>query len=162
MDNEHHQRKQLRIKGYDYSQAGYYFVTICVQNGACILCRGEHCSPENNTKFELSDIGEVVDTAINNIEKYYPNIRIDNYVIMPNHIHMIIAIDGEESGRTMFAPTISRIIKQFKEYVTKQIGYSFWQKSYYDHVIRNEQSYKEIYEYIETNPLKWELDKYYK
>jgi putative transposase len=162
MDNEHHQRKQLRIKDYDYSQAGYYFITVRVQNRACILCRGEHCSPENNTKFELSQIGEVVDTALKDIENHYSDIRIDNYTIMPNHIHMIIAIDGEGSGRTMFAPTVPRIIKQFKGYVTKQVGYSFWQKSYYDHIIRNEQSYKEIYEYIETNPLKWELDKYYK
>jgi len=78
---------------------------------------------------------------------------------MPNHIHMIVRI--EKSGRTMCVPTISRIIKQCKEYVTKQIGYSIWHTRFHDHIIRNEQDYQKIWEYIDNNPLKWELDKYY-
>jgi len=162
MDNEHHQRKPLRLKDYDYSQAGYYFVTICVENGECLLCRGEQCSPGNHVEFELSHIGEIADKALNNIEKHYPSTIIDHYTIMPNHIHMILVIDDEGKGRTLFAPTLSRIIKHFKEYVTKQIGYSIWQKSYYDHIIRGKEAYLRIYEYIETNRLKWELDKYYR
>ena len=157
-------RKSIRLKGYDYSQNGYYFITICVQNMKNILCRGEHCSPENNHQFELSDIGILVDTAIRNIPKYYANVEIEKYVIMPNHLHMILVLQSNESGRTMFdptAPTIGRIIKQMKGYITKQIGYSIWQKSYYDHIIRNESEYQKIWQYIDTNPLKWELDKYY-
>lgn len=155
------QRKRQRLKDYDYSQVGYYFVTICTYNKKRILCRGEQCSPENNGRFELTSIGEITELAINNIEKHYPNIKVDNYTIMPNHIHMILSIDEEIGGRTLFAPTISRVVKQFKEYVTKQIGYSMWQKSFHDHIIRSEKEYQEISEYIETNCLKWELDKYY-
>ncbi|MTI55453.1 transposase [Geosporobacter ferrireducens] len=156
------QRKPLRLRDYDYSQAGYYFVTVCVKDGECILCRGEQGSPEGVANFTLSKTGEVVEAAINNIEKYYSNIRIDHYTIMPNHLHMIVIISMDQNGRTLFAPTLSRIIKQFKGYVTKQIGYSIWQKSYHDHIIRNEQAYQEIYNYIETNPLKWKLDRYYR
>ncbi len=159
--NDLPQRRRLRLKDYDYSQTGCYFVTVCVQNRKRILCRGEQCSPGNSRSFELSAIGEIVDIAVNSIEKYYPNLRIDNYTIMPNHIHMIISMDDDKSGRTLFAPTISRVIKQLKGYVTKQIGYSIWQKSYHDHSIRDEQSYFQLFEYIETNCLKWELDKYY-
>lgn len=74
---------------------------------------------------------------------------------------MIIVLQDSEGGRAMHAPTISTIINQFKGYVTKQIGQSIWQKSFHDHIIRNDKEYHEIYEYIENNPLKWELDKYY-
>ena len=82
-------------------------------------------------------------------------IKLDKLVIMPNHIHMILIIDKETSV------TVSRVIKQFKEYITKQIGESIWQKSYYDHIIRNEKDYLRIWKYIDENILKWSLDKYY-
>lgn len=74
---------------------------------------------------------------------------------MPDHIHMIIFIMPNENGRTQFAPTLSRIIKQFKGSITKQIGFSIWQKSFNDHIIRNEKSYLEIWKYIDGNPLKF-------
>ena len=76
---------------------------------------------------------------------------------MPDHIHFIISIMTDENGRTQFAPTISRAIKQFKGSLTKQIGRPIWQKSFYDHGIRNQQDYDEIWEYIENNPLKYAL-----
>ena len=77
---------------------------------------------------------------------------------MPNHIHLIVVI---QNGRTQFAPTISRIIKQFKGKITKQVGFCIWQKSFYDHVIRDEKDYLRICEYIENNPVKWTEDKYF-
>ena len=88
---------------------------------------------------------------------------VDKYVIMPNHIHAIIRIDADYSedgkgGRTMCAPTLSLIIKNFKEYVTKQIGFSVWQKSFYDRVLRNEWEYRNAWQYIENNPANWEND----
>lgn len=86
-------------------------------------------------------------------------VKLDNYVIMPNHIHMLIAID--DCGRTLFAPTISRIVKQFKGVVTKQIGKSIWQRSFYDHIIRDEQDYVEKWNYIENNPARWLDDDLY-
>jgi len=75
---------------------------------------------------------------------------------MPNHIHMLITIDT--SGRTQFAPTVSRIVKQFKGSITKQIGYSIWQKSFHDHVVRNEEDYLHIWKYIDENPAMWTED----
>lgn len=86
-------------------------------------------------------------------------IRVDKYCIMPDHIHIILVIDADAAGRTQFAPTISRVIKQFKGAITKQIGRPIWQKSFYDHGIRNQQDYDEIRQYTENNPLKYVLKK---
>jgi REP element-mobilizing transposase RayT len=85
---------------------------------------------------------------------------MDIFTIMPNHIHMIVRIEND--GRAMRAPTISRIINQFKGYVAKQIGFSIWQKLFYDEIIRNEQAYRNIWQYINENSAKWVEDKYYK
>lgn len=153
-------RKTIRLKNYNYSKAGYYFITICIQDMKCILCSDEQFSQENKM-FKLSAVGSLINDVIRNIPEYYHNVEIDKYVIMPNHLHMILVIHTDENGRTVFAPTVARIVKQIKGYVTKQIGYSIWQKSYYDHIIRKESSYQEIWQYIDNNPLKWELDKYY-
>jgi len=107
----------------------------------------------------LSKYGQIVDNVILDISNHYENIFVDKYVIMPNHVHLIIFIKNE--GRAMHAPTISKVIQQMKGIVTKQVGYPIWQKLYYDHVIRNERNLYEIRKYIDDNPLKWELDKYY-
>jgi len=80
---------------------------------------------------------------------------------MPNHIHIIIVLQCGENGRPKVAPTISRIIQQFKGSISKQIGFSIWQKLFHDHIIRNEKKYQKIWEYIDTNPLKWEDDCYF-
>lgn len=152
-------RKNIRLKNYDYSQNGYYFVTICTKDKQCILWDNHVGAPTGRP--ELSDIGVIVETAIENIPNIYINVHIDNYIIMPNHIHMIIVLQDSGEGRPMGAPTISQIINQFKGFITKQAGYSIWQKLFYDRVIRNDHEYQEISEYIVTNPIKWELDKYY-
>jgi putative transposase len=102
----------------------------------------------------------MVDLEINKINSIYRNVEIYKYVIMPNHIHMIIVL-STGNGRSKTAPTISRIIQQFKGSISKKVGFSLWQKSFYDYIIRNQQEYEKIYEYIETNQLKWEEDKYY-
>ena len=106
-------RKGIRLKGYDYSSAGYYFITMCVEGGHQLLWEEESNVGARNAR-PLSRIGETVKTAIENIPKFYANTVIDKYVIMPNHIHMIIALNEGESGRAMRAPTISRIINQMK------------------------------------------------
>lgn len=80
---------------------------------------------------------------------------------MPNHIHLLLSIRGNENGRPMGAPTISTVINQFKGFVSKQAGFSVWQKLFYDHIVRGEQDYEEIWEYIDANPLKWENDEFY-
>ena len=148
-------RKQIRIKDYDYSTPGAYFITVCTENRENLFwsCRrGELCSPAD---VSLSDIGIVVDNEIRKLNSVYDAVKVDKYCIMPDHVHFIISINTDENGRTQFAPTISRVIKQFKGSITKQIGRPIWQKSFYDHGIRNQQDYNEIWEYIENNPLKY-------
>ncbi len=147
-------RKQIRIKDYDYSTPGAYFITVCTANRENLFWsdrRGELCSPAN---VSLSDIGIVVDNEIRKLNSVYDAVKVDKYCIMPDHVHFIISINTDENGRTQFAPTISRVIKQLKGSITKQIGRPIWQKSFYDHGIRNQQDYNEIWEHIENNPLK--------
>ena len=106
-------------------------------------------------KMQYNRIGRIANNSIERIEEIYKTIKLDKYVIMPNHIHMILIIDKETTT------SIPRVIKQYKEYITKQIGESIWQKSYYDHIIRNEKDYSRIWQYVDNNILKWSLDKYY-
>ena len=147
-------RKSIRIKDYDYSTPGAWFITICTANREKLFwsdCRGELCSPDY---VPLSAEGVLVEKEIQKLSSIYNSVGIDKYCIMPDHIHLILTVDTDADGRTQFAPTISRVIKQFKGSITKQLGRSVWQKSFYDHGIRNQQDYEQIWEYIENNPLK--------
>lgn len=100
---------------------------------------------------ELTEEGKVVDFFIKRIEEIYDNIVIDEYVIMPNHIHLLLIIKKEDK-------TISKVIQQFKGAVTKKIGYSIWQKLFYDHIIEDREEYFAIKQYIKNNPNTWEDD----
>lgn len=154
-------RKKTRLPGYDYSQNGAYFITICVMERQELLWNvGARIARLQDTT-PLSQYGLVVDAAILEITKHYPCIRVDKYCIMPNHIHLILMLQ-QDDGRTMRAPTISTVINQMKGTVTKQISFSLWQKSFHDRIIRNEREYQKIWEYIDTNPLKWETDCFYR
>ena len=150
------ERKNLRLQDHDYSKNGAYFITICVKDGHEMLGKivGANC-----VRPILTDIGQITETEIGILSNTYDGVIVDKYVVMPNHIHMIIFIRAD--GRTQFAPTISRIIKQFKGSITKKIGYSIWQRSYHDHIIRNEDEYCKIWKYIDENPAKWAEDRYF-
>lgn len=159
-------RKNVRLQEFDYSQNGAYFVTICTKDKRNLFWNENHSVGANRVrpqKSKLSQYGQMVDNAITDIPNVYQNTNVDKYVVMPNHIHMIISIceNDVRNGRTWFAPTISRIVKQTKGRITKQIGFSVWQKSFYDHIIRNQADYDRIWQYIDENPIKWELDEYY-
>jgi len=151
-------RKDIRLGDYDYSSTGYYFITICVKDRLGILGRidvGANC-----VRPHLSAYGKVVETEIAILSDVYSAVEVLKYVVMPNHIHMIISI-GNDGGRTQFAPTVSRIIKQFKGSITKKLGVSIWQKSFNDHIIRNEPEYRRIWQYIDENPVLWSEDVYF-
>ena len=142
------QRKKIRAGEYDYSQCGAYFVTICTQNRRPILSN------------IVGDDAHIVPKRYGQItEKYLKNAaEIEKYVIMPDHIHMLIRL--EEQGAEKRSPQASRIasiVRSIKTLTTKEIGESIFQRSYYDHVIRNQRDYNEIWEYIENNPRKWML-----
>lgn len=157
-------RRSNRLKGYDYSQAGYYFITVCTAGHTKLLgevCSGAHCAPPYT---RLSQSGRAVDAVIRQIPEYHPGACVDKYVIMPNHIHLILVL-REIEWRTMCAathrPSVPAVIHGMKEAVTKQLGHSIWQKSYHDHIIRNNADYLRIWQYIDTNPAKWREDCYY-
>lgn len=155
-------RKNIRLNNYDYSQSGYYFVTICTQDKRNIL--GEIVI--NDSKFSspivnFSDLGKIVEQYINNIDVVYTNARLDGYVIMPNHIHLIIIIESNIQNPYNTAISLPQIIRSLKTLTNKKSGFSIWQRNYYEHVIRNEYDLSEIREYVKNNPLKWKLDRFF-
>ena len=154
-------RKPNRLPDYDYSTPGAYFITIGVKDRRNILWDDVGASIARPSSLPLSLYGLVVDQAIRNIPMVYPAISVDHYVVMPNHIHLLLQINTDKNGRAMLAPTVSVVIQQLKGVVTKQIGHSIWQKLFHDHVIRNEADYLKIWQYIDTNPAKWEADCFY-
>ncbi len=158
---EREKRKQNRLSGFDYAQPGAYFVTICTKDRQNILSRiSVGATFGRPDSVELTHAGRVVEAELLGICKIYERVRVDSYVVMPNHVHVIFVI-RDEDGRPKVAPTVSRIVQQMKGAVTKRLGEAIWQKGYYDHVIRNEQDFLTKRKYIEENPMKWALDEYY-
>lgn len=160
-------RKKNRLENFDYSTCGGYFVTICTSERrnyfwanakVPIGCPQDAEIINHPQDVKLSDYGKIVDIAINNIPVVYPAVSIEEYIVMPDHVHILLVIHADESGRPLVAPTLARIVQQFKGYVTKQIGFSIWQKLYFDHVIRNRQDYEKHVKYIYENPIHWYYD----
>jgi len=148
-------RKPTRLKDFDYSQNGAYFITICTHKKKCLLSdivgEGLRALPENI----LTPIGTEVEKSIQYITDTHSGISVEKYVIMPNHIHMIIALDDSGGHGN---PPLQNIIGQLKSYTTKIYGSILWQRSFHDHIIRNEKDYRMIWEYIDTNVSAWEKD----
>ena len=141
-------RKSTRIPNYDYSSCNYYFITICTHNRKCIF----------GSVNQLNKLGYIVNKHILLISKHYKNVYVDKYVIMPNHIHLILVLkNGSEK------PNINQIIGQFKSGVSREIhnvisDIEIWQRSFHDHIIRNQNSYEKIWLYIDSNPVNWSKD----
>ena len=155
-------RKPYRLREFDYSSPGAYFITICTKNKEHLFwSKNVGASIARPQKPELSPWGRVVEEAICEIPARYPAISLDNYAVMPNHIHLLLRISADAGGRAMLAPTVSTVVQQMKGAVSKKLGCSVWQKLFNDHVIRSQRDYDEIWNYIEYNPLKWENDCYY-
>ncbi|MDR0992338.1 MAG: transposase [Ruminococcus sp.] len=148
-----YKRRLTRRTGFDYSANGRYFVTVCSQDGALIFS-------EINEEgvLILSEIGEIVKSEIERVSSIYSGVTVEKYVIMPNHIHIIIAV---KTSTDEITPTISRIIQQWKGSITKTLGYSIWQRSFHDHIIMNTHEYEVISDYIENNPKKWRDDRFF-
>ncbi len=149
--------KPIRIDNYDYSTPGAYFITVCTANRKKIFWNfvgADIIRPQN---VPLSPIGKIAEQGILQMVEHYENIVVDNYCIMPDHIHLILRIEPNIHGRIVSAPTVSTVVGSMKRWVSRQVGRPIWQKSFYDHGIRNQQDYDEIWEYIENNPLKYTL-----
>ena len=163
-------RKPLRIPNYDYNTPGAYFLTFCTHNRKHMLSRivgAIHESPAP----QLTTCGRIVDTVIKNIPEHL-SVTIDQYIIMPNHIHLIAVVRNTnilwetDKSHLQSRSVISKLIGYIKMNASRAIRQRYgevtvWQRGYYDHIIRNQEDYGALTEYIQTNPLRWELDKLY-
>lgn len=167
-DPEKHHRRSIRLKDYDYARGGAYFVTVCTYNHQCLF--GEII----NGEMQLKNFGQIVSGEWLRTPQLRPNIVLDVFIVMPNHLHAILIIEGR--GVLPYAPaptnfrspsqTVGAIVRGFKSAVTKQVnemrntpGLEVWQRNYYEHIIRNENERNLIRQYIVYNPQKWEFDR---
>ena len=140
-------RKPNRLPGYDYAENGAYFITCCTIGKQCLFA-------DRETPHLLTPWGVLVDQAIRDIASHYPGVQLEQYVVMPNHIHLLLLLSN--SG-----VSVSRVVQQLKRSVSKQIGKQVWQKSFHDRVVRNDVEYRKIWAYIDTNILRWDKDCFY-
>ena len=171
-DPDKHHRKSIRLQGYDYSQAGAYFVTIVTYQRDCLFGKIE------NQIMMLNDFGKIADECWRAIPEHFPFVELGSHVIMPNHAHGVIVINdvNDDIGRGAIyrAPTVeqfgkptigslSTIVRTYKAAVTRQIGREhnatgIWQRNYYERIIRNADEANRIHLYIEANPVQWDKD----
>ena len=156
--NQFPNRKPNRLPSYDYASNGSYFITICTKDQKSLFGKVEGL-PDEDCCVVLSEWGRIVEQAILEIPVHYEDVTLDRYVIMPNHIHLLLSL-SPCGGRMISAPTV---VGSMKRAVTKHLGASVWQKGFHDHVIRNESDYAYHLQYIDENPKKWLLgkDEYY-
>jgi len=161
-DPKKHHRRSIRWYGYDYAQAGWYFVTVCTQGHVCLFGRVV------DGQMRLNDAGRMVQAVWNQLVDHYARVQTDAFIVMPNHIHGIIELtaDGAVGGVLSLADVVHR----FKTLATKryidgvnQCGWSafpgrLWQRNYHEHVIRSERSLNRIRQYIADNPARWADD----
>jgi REP element-mobilizing transposase RayT len=173
MHNTHHHRRSVRLQGYDYTQNGAYFVTICAYERACVF--GQMV----DDVMAINAWGQIVQSCWDEIPAHYPMVELDAFVVMPNHMHGVIVIVNDGRGMACHAPTkrefskpiarsLSTIVGAFKSAVTKYINrlpnppdHPIWQRNYYEHIIRSEESLNIIRAYVANNPAQWGEDSLY-
>lgn len=158
-------RRSMRLKKYDYSQSGSYYITLCVKNRLCLF--GEI----RNQEMQLNDLGKTITQCWDWLQQQYKYVHVAEYIVMPDHTHAIIAINAYPGG-SRTAPTdhgrsksLGRLVGAFKTVSTKKInalrqtpGFDLWQRNYYEHVVRDETELHELRRYIRENPIKWDID----
>ena len=159
-------RKPTRLKGYDYCTPGAYFVTICTQNREQLF---EMENVGNDLCVVPSEQNRIIHKWLKETENKFDNIKIDKYVIMPNHIHIIVVITERHEGRSLHdvmrwfeTMVTNEYIRDVKKGTIKPFNKRLFQKSFHDHIIRGEKDYQKIWEYIDTNVIRWEEDCFYK
>ena len=155
-------RKPTRLSSFNYNEAGTYFLTLCAKDKQCIF--GQILDGTDETQLplmQLSRIGKIVQNQIQTMADFYPNVNAEHFVVMPNHIHLLLSIRGDEKETTPANAVVPRFISTLKRFTNKQAGVDLWQRSFHDHVVRNEQDYLRIWQYIESNTVKWNADCFY-
>ena len=159
-DPDIHHRRSIRLPWYDYSQEGWYFVTMCALGHKCLF--GKFVDGQ----IQLYEYGRIIDKCWKWLAEQYYYVHLDKYVIMPNHLHGIINLNGgSRTAPTQKRKPLSRLVGAFKTISTKQIniirktpGRKIWQRNYYEHIIRNEEELNHIRKYVVENPLNWRTD----
>ena len=161
-------RKTPRYQSFDYNSVGAYFITICTQNRRCILSRIVGTGVLDCPKTELTRYGEIADKYIKQLNDFYGHLSIERYVIMPNHIHLLLWVKENKNttdngqSRTPVPTNIERanttcsqFVSAFKRFFNKESGENNWQSRFKDHIIRNRNDYEEHVKYIRDNPIRW-------
>ena len=167
-------RKTPRHQGFNYNSVGVYFVTICTQNRRCMLSHIVGTGVPDCPQVELTKCGEIAEKYIKQLNEFYNYLSVEQYVIMPNHIHLLIWVKKNEKmtdngqSRTPVPTNVDRannvcsqFVSTFKRFCNKEYGENIWQARFYDHIIRNRQDYEEHVKYIYENPIRWYYDELY-
>lgn len=158
-------RKTTRLPDYDYSDPGYYFITLCTKEKRKFLGEVVGTGLLDGPKVQLSSYGEVAKAQLEQMADFYDTINLESYIVMPNHIHLLLRIQEKENMRTgRLSPTssaIGKFVGTFKRFCNKRYGKNIWQMRSHDHVIRGEKDYLKIWSYIENNAAKWKQDCFY-
>ena len=165
-DNKLPKRKPTRLKYFDYNSVGMYFITICTEGRQQILSHivGGDVLDAPKT-VELLPYGKIAEKYITQLNDFYDDIAVERYVIMPNHIHIMLSVLGGGASRTS-PPTkqhsfVSRFVSTFKRFCNKEYGKNIWQRHFYDHIIRDRRDYEKHVKYMYENPLRWYYDELY-
>ncbi len=155
-------RKTTRMNGYDYNSVGIYFITVCTYRRENILSRIVGTGVPDGPYPSLTEYGKIADKYIKQLDEFYTDIQVDDYVIMPNHIHILLRITERGPSGTP-VPTkqnsrVARFISTFKRFCNKEFEKNIWQPRSYDHVIRDQEDYIKHIRYIRDNPLRWQYD----
>ena len=174
-DPQKHHRRSIRLPGYDYSQAGAYYITIVTHQRDCLFGKIE------NEKMILSDLGKIADECWRAIPDHFPLVELGAYVVMPNHVHGIIVITDNGRGAALLRPytgpdenqnshkinvkpgSLGAIVRSYKSAVSYRIhkehnATGIWQRNYYEHIIRDEKDLQNKTDYIDANPMLWDED----
>ena len=160
-------RKNTRLPGYDYNTPGAYFLTICTKERKCLLSRIVGTGVLDGPKIELLPYGEIAARYLNQLDNFYEYLSVESYVIMPNHIHILLCVNETEEGPsrtpvpTLQNSIVSSFVSTFKRFCNKEFGKNIWQARSYDHIIRNQQDFDKHLHYIYENPFGWQKDEFY-
>lgn len=158
-------RRMPRHPKYNYNTPGYYFITICTQDKKCILGTIVGSGLPDAPKPQLTSIGQTVRMQLEEMAHFYPDIVLEKYVVMPNHIHLLVQIPGafpdKQETDSRENARIPQFVGTFKRMTGRKLGRNIWQTSYHDHIIRGDADYLKIWNYIDTNPARWERDCFY-
>ena len=155
-------RKPNRLADWNYSQNGFYFITINTRNYAHLLGRVVRGGVLDAPQMQLSAIGQAVHDQILKMNEFYSHVSVANFCVMHNHIHLLLAVENGTPGTSSRTnEIIPAFVSTLKRYVNRVFCAQLWHRSYYDHIIRNDADFQRIWTYIDTNPQKWETDIYF-